>query len=196
MEPFKNTLNYYKLNLDMGKLKEFSCKICELTKMKKASISRKEKMGFISEPGQFFVIDAVEVLTKNRAGNIGFILITDINSKYRFLYCYKKKSEIADQIVRFLRWFQRQTDIKIRRIHSDQGKELYNITTKKYCQNHGIEFTVSAPYVHEHNGIAERSNQFVLKRIRSMINSSVLDGTLYWEFAAFYDIYIYIFQTG
>eukprot|EP00924_Labyrinthula_sp_SR-Ha-C_P008836 snap_masked-scaffold_2-processed-gene-4.11-mRNA-1 protein AED:1.00 eAED:1.00 QI:0/-1/0/0/-1/1/1/0/406 len=38
MEPLKNTLNYYKLNLNTDTLKEFSCKICELTKMKKASI--------------------------------------------------------------------------------------------------------------------------------------------------------------
>eukprot|EP00924_Labyrinthula_sp_SR-Ha-C_P000148 snap_masked-scaffold_39-processed-gene-2.63-mRNA-1 protein AED:0.47 eAED:0.47 QI:0/-1/0/1/-1/1/1/0/1363 len=190
MESFKNTLNYFKLEVDMNKLKEFSCRICELTKMKKGNISRKNKVGFISGPGQFFVIDSVEVLTTSRAGNVGFVLITDINSKYRFLYCYKKKSEIADQIVKFLRWFQRQTNIMIKKIHSDQGKEIFNVTTKKYCQDHGIEFTVSAPYVPEHNGIAERSNQFVLTRMRSMINSSVLNGKLYWDFAAFYTIYI------
>eukprot|EP00924_Labyrinthula_sp_SR-Ha-C_P010249 snap_masked-scaffold_23-processed-gene-1.37-mRNA-1 protein AED:0.51 eAED:0.51 QI:0/0/0/1/1/1/2/0/138 len=76
----------------------------------------------------------------------------------------------------------------IKRIHSDQGKELFHVTTRKYCQNHGIEFTGSAPYFPEHN--AERSNQFVLTIIRSMFNSSVLDGKSYWDFAAFYSIYI------
>eukprot|EP00924_Labyrinthula_sp_SR-Ha-C_P001920 snap_masked-scaffold_30-processed-gene-2.40-mRNA-1 protein AED:1.00 eAED:1.00 QI:0/-1/0/0/-1/1/1/0/113 len=113
MEPFKNTLNYYKLNLNMDTPKEPSCKICELTKMRKIIISRKEKVGFTSEPGQLFVLESVDLLTTSRARNIGFDLVIDINSKYRFLYFYKRKSEIADQIVRFLRWFKRQTDIKI-----------------------------------------------------------------------------------
>eukprot|EP00924_Labyrinthula_sp_SR-Ha-C_P010264 snap_masked-scaffold_23-processed-gene-1.38-mRNA-1 protein AED:0.58 eAED:0.58 QI:0/-1/0/1/-1/1/1/0/71 len=69
---------------------------------KKTNISGKDKIFFISAPGKFFVIDSLDVLTTSRAGNVGFVLVTDINSKYRFLYCYREKSEISDQIVRFL----------------------------------------------------------------------------------------------
>eukprot|EP00924_Labyrinthula_sp_SR-Ha-C_P001999 augustus_masked-scaffold_30-processed-gene-3.19-mRNA-1 protein AED:0.87 eAED:0.87 QI:0/-1/0/1/-1/1/1/0/266 len=38
--------------------------------------------------------------------------------------------------------------------------------------------------------MAERSNQFVLNRIRLMINWTMLDGQLYWDFTTYYPIYV------
>eukprot|EP00924_Labyrinthula_sp_SR-Ha-C_P001399 snap_masked-scaffold_44-processed-gene-1.44-mRNA-1 protein AED:1.00 eAED:1.00 QI:0/0/0/0/1/1/3/0/176 len=83
-----------------------------------------------------------------------------------------------------------KTGIRIKRVHSDQGTELYNQQSINFCNNQGIEFTVSAPGVPEHNGIAERSNQFILQKIRKFINATDLNVSLYWDFAAYFAVYV------
>eukprot|EP00924_Labyrinthula_sp_SR-Ha-C_P002005 snap_masked-scaffold_30-processed-gene-3.104-mRNA-1 protein AED:1.00 eAED:1.00 QI:0/-1/0/0/-1/1/1/0/195 len=57
LESFQQTLKYYDIELSPKKLKEFTCIIFEVNSMKRAAISKKEKAGFIAEPGEFFVVD-------------------------------------------------------------------------------------------------------------------------------------------
>eukprot|EP00924_Labyrinthula_sp_SR-Ha-C_P013290 maker-scaffold_45-snap-gene-1.112-mRNA-1 protein AED:0.50 eAED:0.55 QI:0/0/0/0.5/1/1/2/0/429 len=143
IEAFKLTLNYYGYEVNQEELKNFVCKICEDNNIKNSIIQGKDAVGFKGQDGEFFVLDSVDVLKSSRAGNSGFILATDICSKYRFIFCYKKKSDITTEIIKFFRWFQVATDIKIKRIHSDQGREIYNIEIINYYEEHGIYFSVS-----------------------------------------------------
>eukprot|EP00924_Labyrinthula_sp_SR-Ha-C_P006147 maker-scaffold_54-snap-gene-1.24-mRNA-1 protein AED:0.37 eAED:0.41 QI:0/0/0/0.5/1/1/2/0/516 len=143
IEAFKLTLNYYGYEVNQEELKNFVCKVCEDNNVKKSIIKRKDAVGFKGQDGEFFVLDSVDVLKSSRAGNSGFILATDICSKYRFIFCYKKKSDITTEIIKFFRWFQVATDIEIKRIHSDQGREIYNIEIINYYEEHGIYFSVS-----------------------------------------------------
>eukprot|EP00924_Labyrinthula_sp_SR-Ha-C_P012152 snap_masked-scaffold_26-processed-gene-4.133-mRNA-1 protein AED:1.00 eAED:1.00 QI:0/-1/0/0/-1/1/1/0/556 len=190
IENFEITLQYYGYQFTTGELSNFICKTCELNNIKHAIIKLKNAVGFSGNDGEFFVMDSIEVLTTSRAGNVGFVLVTDINSRYRFIYCYRKKSDIVHEVINFYKWFQLKTGIRIKRLHSDQGTELYNQHSINFCNELGIEFTVSAPGVPEHNGIAERSNQFILQKIRKFINNTDLNVSLYWDFAAYYAVFI------
>eukprot|EP00924_Labyrinthula_sp_SR-Ha-C_P000669 snap_masked-scaffold_7-processed-gene-0.2-mRNA-1 protein AED:1.00 eAED:1.00 QI:0/0/0/0/1/1/2/0/624 len=189
-EAFKLTMNYYKYKVNEEELKNFVCKVCENNNIKKGVIKRKDAVGFEGQDGEFFVLDTVDVLTSSRAGNSGFVLATDISSKYRFIFCYKKKSEVTNELIKFFRWFQVATDKKIKRVHSDQGRELYNEQIINYYEENGIHYSVSAPGVPEHNGLAERSNQFILRKMRLILNATNLNSSMYWDFAAYYTVYL------
>eukprot|EP00924_Labyrinthula_sp_SR-Ha-C_P000110 snap_masked-scaffold_39-processed-gene-1.33-mRNA-1 protein AED:1.00 eAED:1.00 QI:0/0/0/0/1/1/2/0/327 len=189
-EVFKLTLKYYNYDINEIEINNFNCEVCEINNIKKSIIKKKHPTGFKGKDGEFFVLDSVEVLTTSGAGNSGFVLATDINSKYRFIYCYKRKRDITAELIKFFKWFQLATNIKIKRLYSDQGTGLFNEKTISFCEESGIYYSVSAPGVSEHNGLAERSNQFIMGKIRLLLNATTLNVSLYWDFAAYYAVFL------
>eukprot|EP00924_Labyrinthula_sp_SR-Ha-C_P011863 maker-scaffold_76-snap-gene-0.92-mRNA-1 protein AED:0.13 eAED:0.20 QI:0/0/0/1/1/1/2/0/284 len=187
---FKLTLKYFGYDLSKYDFTKFNCEVCEMNNIKRKIIKRKNATGIEGKDGEFFVLDSVEVLTTSRAGNTGFVLATDINSKYRFIFCYRRKSDIAIELIKFFKWFQLVTDKQIKRLHSDQGTELFNEKLIGFCEDSGIFYSVSVPGVPEHNGLAERSNQFTMRKLRLILNTTSLNKSLYWDFAAYYAVYL------
>eukprot|EP00924_Labyrinthula_sp_SR-Ha-C_P016105 snap_masked-scaffold_4-processed-gene-19.31-mRNA-1 protein AED:1.00 eAED:1.00 QI:0/-1/0/0/-1/1/1/0/838 len=137
-----------------------------------------------------FVLDTVAVLATSRAGNIGFLLVTDVETKYIYIYCYKNKSEVAEEVINYVKKFQRLSGINLKQLHSDQGTEFVNQRIIEFCTQERIKFTTSAAYVPQHNGIAERSNQYILSKMRQLINMLEIEKSFYWDFAAYYSAYI------
>eukprot|EP00924_Labyrinthula_sp_SR-Ha-C_P014143 snap_masked-scaffold_77-processed-gene-0.17-mRNA-1 protein AED:1.00 eAED:1.00 QI:0/-1/0/0/-1/1/1/0/97 len=89
--------------------------------MKTNSVVRKPGKSFTeTNSGEFFVLDTVEALTKSHSEIDGFLLIILIASKYRSVYCYNKKSQVAEELVKSLQRFEVKSKITIRRLHSDQ----------------------------------------------------------------------------
>jgi hypothetical protein len=52
--------------------------------------------------------------------------------------------------------------------HFDSGKEI-NTSLQAWLQYKGIDFSTSSPYIHEQNGLIERSIRVILDCLRATI---------------------------
>lgn len=94
-----------------------------------------------------------------------------------------KKSDDID----CARWYldsENQTDKKIKRIWSDNGKEFINREFKTFLQENGIIHEETAPYTPQENGIAERNNRTIIQMTRCMLNDAKLP-LRFWAEAAY-----------
>ena len=71
--------------------------------------------------------------------------------------------------------------IKILRI--DDGGEFTSGELEGFCKEHGIVHEVTAPYIPQHNGIAERRNRTILNMVRSMLKKKNLPHSFWGEAA-------------
>ena len=69
-----------------------------------------------------------------------------------------------------------------------QDDELLNFKT--YCQNYGIQHQTSSPDTPQQNGRAERWQQTIMNKARSILLSSPLPNTFWWH-AVKYAIHTY-----
>ncbi|KAL2466760.1 Transposable element protein [Abeliophyllum distichum] len=51
---------------------------------------------------------------------------------------------------------ENETDLKIKRLRTDNGGEYEDTRFKKFCYEHGIRMERTMPGTHQHNGVAER----------------------------------------
>lgn len=77
------------------------------------------------------------------------------------------KCKAAQLLNRTVRWFERQTDRRLRRIALDGGRKY--IKKKNELEEDGIEICVTAAYTPEENGGAERMNRTINNAVRTML---------------------------
>ncbi|KNZ46345.1 hypothetical protein VP01_7342g1, partial [Puccinia sorghi] len=64
-------------------------------------------------------------------------------------------------------------------IHSNQGTEFTNRKIFSYCKEHQIKTRTSDPHTPQHNGLAERYNQTILKSLRLTLHNSGMNNRLW-----------------
>lgn len=94
----------------------------------------------------------------------------------------------------FITLIQRQGDVKIKFVRTDQGKEFLNATSAHHFESLGIVHQTGPRYVHELNGVAERSNCTIKEMISAMVNAASL-GHHFWDYAARYASNILMMAT-
>jgi transposase InsO family protein len=67
----------------------------------------------------------------------------------------------------------------IKRLHTDNGSEYVNDLVLGCFEDEGIEHTTTAPYQPQSNGIAERVNSTLMRKVRAMLLRSIL-GYEFW----------------
>mgnify|MGYP001797687979 CR=1 FL=1 len=80
--------------------------------------------------------------------------------------------EVINHFRDFVKKFERQNDVKVKRIHSDNGGEYEPFT--EYSASLGIEHTTTGPYTPESNGMAERCNHSLVEGARTTLQDSGL----------------------
>jgi hypothetical protein len=65
--------------------------------------------------------------------------------------------------------FERQYNIKINKIHSDNGTEYVNNRMKSYFQTNGMIHWTTTPYTAQQNGVAERYNRTIVEMAKAML---------------------------
>ena len=88
---------------------------------------------------------------------VGYCMVTDDKTKFRWILLYKKKSDVPGKIVDLLMQIKVQFRAKIRRLHSDQGTEFTNDTINNFCSQHGIVQEFSHVGTPQQNGVSERT---------------------------------------
>ncbi|KAK2075437.1 hypothetical protein P8C59_009565 [Phyllachora maydis] len=160
-------------NFDKIKEADFHCSSCDRGK----AVRRVSKALIPDLPG---VLDLIEGDTvKIRPGpynrNPIVLLLVDRKSRYRWVFNLPNKSGpiVANAIKGFFRGLRNGFGRYPTKFHFDRGTEITDLLTT-WLAKRGIKFSTSAPYIHEQNGLVERSVRVILDRVRCTILSSAL----------------------
>ena len=97
------------------------------------------------------------------------LVIVDDYSRYTWVYFFKHKSETQQTVIDFTTEIQRQHNLPILAIRSDNGSEFKNYTLDEFLSEEGIRHQYSAAYTPQQNGVAERKNRTLIEMARSML---------------------------
>ncbi|KAM0916349.1 hypothetical protein ACQ4PT_010232 [Festuca glaucescens] len=98
------------------------------------------------------------------------LVIFDDYSRYTWVYFLKKKDETQQIFIDFATEVQRQHNLTILAIRSDNGSEFKNYTLNDFLSDEGIRHQYSAAYTPQQNGVAERKNRALMDMARSMLS--------------------------
>ena len=98
------------------------------------------------------------------------LLLIDRKTRYQwaFLLINKAGPTIFSIIKSFFKCLKNQYNCYLKRLFFNGGKEI-NSDLENWLTAKGIDFVTSNPYVHEQNGLIERSVRVLIKRLRVII---------------------------
>ena len=96
-------------------------------------------------------------------------MIVDGYSRFTWVYFFKSKSETHQVVIDFSNEVQRQHNVPILTIRSDNGFEFKNYTLNEFLSKERIRHQYSAAYILQKNGVSERKNQTLMDMARSML---------------------------
>ncbi|GKD55602.1 retrovirus-related pol polyprotein from transposon TNT 1-94, partial [Tanacetum coccineum] len=109
------------------------------------------------------------------------LVIVDEYSRYTWVHFLRKKSQVHEVIMSFIRMVENQNDVKVKQIRIDNEIEFRNHELKSFCDEKGISQNFSSPYTPEQNGVAERKNITLIEAARTMMNGLVLSKHFWTE---------------
>jgi transposase InsO family protein len=125
--------------------------------------------------------------TRSIEGARYYISFTDDATRRTTVLFMKEKDEATENIKKYLAYVEADKKPKFLRV--DNGKELINTETKKWCGTRGITIEATAPYSPSQNGVAERFNRTLMELARAMIIAKNLPPFL-WTHAVNYAAYL------
>ena len=170
-------------NFDSIKESDFLCLACS-----RAKAIRRLNFKPIADPPR--ALDSIEADTFTVKPNpynrkpIG-LLIVDRKSRYRWLFLLKNRdgAGVLGVLQGFIKSLKNKYGRYPKRFHFDGGKEI-TLPFQAWLQRKGIEFSTSSPYIHEQNGLVERSIRVLLDRLRATLLAANLPLYL-WNFVVF-----------
>ena len=85
-----------------------------------------------------------------------------------WVYFLKHKSEVFEAFRRWKAMIENETNLKIKRLRTDNGGEYEDTRFKRFCYEHGIRIERTVPGMPQHNGVVERMNRTLTERARSI----------------------------
>ena len=150
------------------------CDACEKGKSKKAS-HRSKGMTDIGSPLQLIHMDLfgpvnIPSISRKRYA----LVIVDDYSKYTWVLFLHSKDEAALVIIDHIKKIEKEANLPVRAIRSDNGTEFRNAVLNDFCTDKGISRQYSAPRTPQQNGVVERKNRTLIEAARTMISQSRL----------------------
>ncbi|CAG9104628.1 unnamed protein product [Plutella xylostella] len=105
----------------------------------------------------------------------------DDYTRMTFGYFIKTKDEVFSVFKMFKSYVENQTDLKIKKIRTDNGCEYVNNQFQMFLREHGIEHQTTVPYSPQQNGVAERANRTIMEAARCMLQDAGMDKRLWAE---------------
>ncbi|KAK2067183.1 hypothetical protein P8C59_000942 [Phyllachora maydis] len=172
-------------NFDKIKEADFHCSSCD-----RGKAVRRVSKALIPNPPR--VLDSIEgdtVKIRPRPYNRNpiVLLLVDRKSRYRWVFNLPNKSGpiVANAIKGFFRGLRNGFGRYPTKFHFDGGTEITDLLTT-WLAKRGIKFSTSAPYIHEQNGLVERSC-FILEAIVELVNSTAITNKETTPFQALFD---------
>ncbi|GKA43805.1 retrovirus-related pol polyprotein from transposon TNT 1-94 [Tanacetum coccineum] len=174
---FKTIYKLAKQNLFIGipslvYSKDKPCSSCEKGKHHRASFKTKHTSS-IKKCLHLLHMDLFRPVTPMSINHEKYTLfIVDDYSRYTWVYFLKKKSQVPETIMSFIKRVENQNDIKVKQLRTDNGNEFRNSILVNFCDEKGISQNFSSPYILEQNGVAERKNRTLIEAARTMLSVS------------------------
>lgn len=101
-------------------------------------------------------------------------LVTVADEFSRFVYAKPNKHESAgsETVVRYRKWFERQTESSVKDVRTDGGKEISRGSFQLDPDDVEIDFT--SAYSPAPNGLVERTQGIILNATRILLSESKL----------------------
>ncbi|KAK2071306.1 hypothetical protein P8C59_005742 [Phyllachora maydis] len=171
-------------NFDKIKEADFHCSSCD-----RGKAVRRVSKALIPDPPR--VLDSIEgntVKIRPRPYNRNpiVLLLVDRKSRYRWVFNLPNKSGpiVANAIKGFFRGLRNGFGRYPTKFHFDRGTEITDLLTT-WLAKRGIKFSTSAPYIHEQNGLVERSVRVILDL--ELVNSIAITNKETTPFQALFD---------
>ena len=183
-------------HINVGKLRELSkshdyieadssaerCETCALGKAKRPNFRSQPKA---TTPLELIHSDLCHVDADSVNGSRYFQTVIDDYSSYCQIFILDHKDQAGSNLIRYIRWAERQLNQKVKCVRTDGGGEYRGQDFKIFLEQEGITHDVTPPYTPESNGTAERRNRVLLDMARCLlIDSKVPDK--YWNYAVRY----------
>jgi transposase InsO family protein len=98
------------------------------------------------------------------------LVIVDDYSRFTWVFFLQEKSHTQETLKGFLRWGQNESDLRVKKIRSDNGTEFNNSQIEGFLEEEGIKHELSSPYTPQQNGIVETKNRTLLDMARTMLD--------------------------
>ncbi|KAK2068040.1 hypothetical protein P8C59_002712 [Phyllachora maydis] len=172
-------------NFDKIKEADFHCSSCDRGK----AVRRVSKALIPDLPRVLDSIegDTVKIRPRPYNRNPIVLLLVDRKSRYRWVFNLPNKSGpiVANAIKGFFRGLRNGFGRYPTKFHFDGGTEITDLLTT-WLAKRGIKFSTSAPYIHEQNGLVERSC-FILEAVVELVNSTAITNEETTPFQALFD---------
>lgn len=103
-----------------------------------------------------------------------YVTFVDDFSQKVWVYTMKSKDEMLYCFLNWKKMIETQTCKKIKRLRTDNGGEYRSDPFDKICQDEGIVRHFTVRNTPQQNGVAERMNRTLLKKIRYMLSNVIL----------------------
>ena len=114
-------------------------------------------------------------------GHKYYMSFIDSATRYSWIYFLKKKSEALDVFKSFNSHFKTQHERKIKSLRTDNGGEFITTEFSNYLKSQGITRPESPPYSPELQALAERLNQTLMGKARSMMYATNMEKRFWAE---------------
>ncbi|KAK2073808.1 hypothetical protein P8C59_008057 [Phyllachora maydis] len=143
-------------NFDKIKEADFHCSSCN-----RGKAVRRVSKALIPDPPRVLDLiedDTVKIRPRPYNRNPIVLLLVNRKSRYRWVFNLPNKSGpiVANAIKGFFRGLRNGFGRYPTKFHFDGGTEITDLLTT-WLAKRGIKFSTSAPYIHEQNGLVERS---------------------------------------
>ncbi|GJS01069.1 retrovirus-related pol polyprotein from transposon TNT 1-94 [Tanacetum coccineum] len=135
---FKNINKLAKQNLVAGLpsltfSKDKTCSACEKGKHHRASFKTKRSFS-INKCLRLLYMDLFGLVKPQTISHNKYTLvIVDEYSRYTWVFCLKKKSDVADCIISFIKRMENLNDVNVKELRSDNGTEFKNYKLGEFC---------------------------------------------------------------
>lgn len=110
-----------------------------------------------------------------------YVSFTDETSRYTVVVLMHAKSGTFDAFKALIARWERESGLKIKMLHSDNGGEYKSKDFDNYLAANGIQRRLTVHDTPEHNGVAEGLNRTLLEKVRAMLHAADLPGNLWGE---------------
>ena len=118
--------------------------------------------------------------TKTLSGSLYFVTFIDDHSRKIWVYTLKTKDQVLEVFKQIHALVERQSGEKLKRIRTNNGDE-YSGPFDEYCRQYGIRHQKTPPKTPRLNGLAERMNKTLVKRVRCLLSQSQLPRSFWGE---------------
>lgn len=143
-----------------------------------------------TEPLQLIHSDVCGPMPEASWGGARYLVtFTDDFTRKSFGYLMKNKNQVFDCFIIFKALVEKQLNLPIKCLRSDNGGEYCNLKFSQFLQREGIIHQTTVPYSPAQNGISERLNRTLFEKVRCMLQHSGL-GKRFWGEAVMTALYL------